>query len=120
MPIVQLRLSPWSIIMVNVMRETVNTAENNLVAVIHKVNGERHLTLKNPRFPSGCICSFGEHVDELLVCNPTYVAKKSGAKTDFRDAPHLAQELRTNHLKPVFHDSSHWSEIRVSVSGYLI
>lgn len=102
-----------------VMRETVNTAENNLVAVIHKVNGERHLTFEESTISQWLYLQLREHVDELLVCNPTYVAKKSGAKTDFRDALHLAQELRTNHLKPVFHDSSHWSEIRVSVSGYL-
>ena len=30
-----------------------------------------------------------------------------------------AQELRTNHLQPVFHDTSHWMEIRTTVSGYL-
>lgn len=36
-----------------------------------------------------------------------------------RDALHLAQELRTNHLQPVYHDTSHWMEIRTTVSGYL-
>jgi transposase len=60
-----------------------------------------------------------DKVDKLLICNPTYVAKKQGAKTDFRDALHLAQELRTNHLQAVFHDTSHWMEIRTTVSGYL-
>jgi transposase len=34
-----------------------------------------------------------EKVDKLVVCNPVYVAKKQGAKTDFRDALHLAQGL---------------------------
>ena len=29
------------------------------------------------------------------------------------------KELRTNHLQPVFHDTSHWMEIRTTVSGYL-
>jgi transposase len=46
------------------------------------------------------------------------VAKKQGAKTDFRDALHLAQELRTNHLTAVHHESSHWIELRTLVSGY--
>jgi len=102
-----------------ILRETVNTAENKLVGVIHRINGERHLTFEESTISQWLYLQLREHVDELLVCNPTYVAKKSGAKTDFRDALHLAQELRTNHLRPVFHDSSHWSEIRVSVSGYL-
>ncbi len=60
-----------------------------------------------------------EKVDRLLVCNPTYVAKKSGAKTDFRDAIHLANELRCGHLKEVYHDDSVWVQLRTSVSGYL-
>ena len=102
-----------------ILRETVNTAENKLLSVIQRINGERHLTFEESTISQWLYLQLREHVDELLVCNPTYVAKKSGAKTDFRDALHLAQELRTNHLKPVFHDASHWSEIRVSVSGYL-
>lgn len=57
--------------------------------------------------------------DSLLVCNPVYVAKKQGAKTDFRDALHLAQELRTEHLKAVYHDESKWIELRVLVNNYL-
>jgi hypothetical protein len=40
-----------------------------------------------------------DKVDRLLICNPTYIAKKQGAKTDFRDALHLANELRTNHCE---------------------
>ncbi len=60
-----------------------------------------------------------DKVDHLLICNPTYIAKKQGAKTDFRDALHLAQELRTNHLQPVFHETSHWMELQTSISGYL-
>jgi transposase len=47
------------------------------------------------------------------------VAKKSGAKTDFRDALHLANELRCGHLKEVYHDDSIWVQLRTSVSGYL-
>jgi len=47
------------------------------------------------------------------------VAKKQGAKTDFRDALHLAQEFRAGHLQGIYHDSSHWIQLRVSVSGYL-
>ena len=102
-----------------VLRETVNTSEQSLVHVINKVHGERHLTFEESTISQWLYLQLRDKVDELLVCNPTYVAEKSGAKTDFRDALHLAQELRTNHLKPVYHDNSHWSELRVSVSGYL-
>jgi hypothetical protein len=60
-----------------------------------------------------------EKVDKLVVCNPVYLAKKQGAKTDFRDALHFAQELRTNHVSPVYHHNSHRIQLRTLVSGYL-
>jgi len=58
-------------------------------------------------------------VDELIVCNPVYLSKKQGAKTDLRDALHLARELRGGHLVGVYHDTSHWAQLRVLVSGYM-
>ena len=100
------------------LRETVRTSEQNLINVIKKIQGERHLTFEESTISQWLYLSLREYVDNLLVCNPTYVAKKQGAKTDFRDALHLANELRTGHLSPVFHDDSHWSQLRVSVSGY--
>ena len=102
-----------------VHRETVNTTEKALSHVISKLNGERYLTFEESTISQWLYLQLREMVDELIVCNPAYVAKKPGAKTDFRDALHLAQELRTGHLQPVFHDSSHWHQLRVSVSGYL-
>ena len=102
-----------------ILRKTVDTSEKNLWQVIDSIQGERHLTFEESTISQWLYLSLKEKVDVLLVCNPTYVAKKQGAKTDFRDALHLAEELRTGHLKAVFHDSSHWSQLRTSVSGYL-
>jgi len=102
-----------------VLRETVNTSEKHLIQVINKINGERYLTFEESTISQWLYLQLRETVDDLLVCNPVYVAKKQGAKTDFRDALHLAQELRTGHLQAVYHDSSHWIQLRVSVSGYL-
>jgi len=102
-----------------VLRETVKTSEQSLVRVINQIHGERHMTLEESSISQWLFVQLKDKVDRLLICNPTYIAKKQGAKTDFRDALHLAQELRTNHLQPVFHDTSHWMELRTSVSGYL-
>lgn len=102
-----------------VLRETVKTSEQSLVHVINRVIGERHMTFEESSISQWLYVQLKDKVDKLLICNPTYVAKKQGAKTDFRDALHLAQELRTNHLQAVFHDTSHWMEIRTTVSGYL-
>jgi len=102
-----------------ILRKTVDTSEKNLWNVIESINGERILTFEESTISQWLYISLKEKVDRLLVCNPTYVAKKSGAKTDFRDAIHLANELRCGHLKEVFHDNSHWAQLRTSVSGYL-
>jgi len=34
--------------------------------------------------------AFSQEVDELTVCHPGYLGEKTGAKTDLRDATHLA------------------------------
>jgi len=102
-----------------VLRKTVDTSEKNLWNVIDSINGERILTFEESTISQWLYISLREKVDHLLVCNPTFVAKKPGAKTDFRDAIHLANELRCGHLREVFHDDSHWVQLRTSVSGYL-
>jgi transposase len=102
-----------------VLRETVKTSEQSLVHVINKIHGVRHMTFEESSISQWLYIHLKDKVDKLIICNPTYIAKKQGAKTDFRDALHLAQELRTNHLQAVFHDTSHWMEIRTTVSGYL-
>lgn len=100
------------------LRKTVNTSEQSLLGVINQLDGERFLTFEESTISQWLYLTLREHVDKIFVCNPTFIAKKQGAKTDFRDALHLAQELRGGHLKEVFHDDSHWSQLRVSVSGY--
>jgi transposase len=102
-----------------VLRDTVNTSEKNLSQVISKINGERILTFEESTISQWLYLTLRENVDQLVVCNPVYVAKKQGAKTDFRDALHLAQELRCGHLKEVFHSDNHWAQLRMSVSGYI-
>ena len=102
-----------------ILRKTVDTSEKNLWHVIESINGERILTFEESTISQWLYISLREKVDRLLVCNPTFVAKKPGAKTDFRDALHLANELRCGHLREVFHDDSHWVQLRTSVSGYL-
>lgn len=102
-----------------VLRKTVDTSEKNLWNVLDSIHGERHLTLEESTISQWLYLTLKEKVEKLIVCNPTYVAKKQGAKTDFSDALHLANELRCGHLKEVFHDNSHWSQLRTSVSGYL-
>lgn len=101
-------------------REQFRTTESNLIGFIRSLPpGKKHLTFEECTLAQWIYIILVEEVDELIVCNPVYVAKKQGPKNDFRDALHLAQELRTNHLKAVYHDESHWIELRTLVNGYL-
>ena len=101
------------------LRATFKTTEANLIEFVSKINGEKHLTFEECTLAQWLYVTLVDQVDHLLVCNPVYVAKKQGAKTDYRDALHLAQELRTGHLKAVYHDESHWIELRVLTNNYL-
>jgi transposase len=103
------------------VRETFPTTEANLVGFLRRLpdDATTHLTFEECHLAQWLYVTLKEHVDQLLVCNPVYLAKKPGAKTDFRDALHLAQELRTGHLKVVYHDASRWIELRTLVNGYL-
>lgn len=101
------------------LRATFPTTESNLIDFISKVEGAKHLTFEECTLAQWLYLTLIDQVDHLLVCNPVYVAKKQGAKTDYRDALHLAQELRTGHLKAVHHEKSHWIELRVLTNNYL-
>jgi transposase len=101
------------------LRETFNTSEAGLLGFLARISGEKHLTFEECHLAQWLYVLLKDQVDKLVVCNPVYLAKKPGAKTDFRDALHLAQELRTGHLKPVHHEESQWMELRVLVNNYL-
>lgn len=105
-----------------ILRKTFDTTEASLVKFVKGLPqgaGKLHLTFEECHLSQWLYLTLFEHVNELIVCNPVYLAKKAGAKTDYRDALHLAQELRTGHLKAVYHDESKWIELRTLVSGYL-
>ena len=59
-----------------------------------------------------------DEVDELVVCNPCFIAKRKGPKNDYQDALHLAQQLRGGFLNPVFHDDTFLSDLRKIVTSY--
>jgi transposase len=101
-----------------ILRDEVPTTESKLHWVIDRIQGERELTFEESTLSQWLYLTLREKVDRLVVCNPTYLPKRPGAKTDFLDALRLAQELRSNHIIEVHHESSHWIEMRVLVSGY--
>jgi transposase len=60
------------------------------------------------------------HVDKLVVCNPRKNALlKDGNKSDRIDARKLAELLRINHLKPVYHGETGIRMLRELSRSYL-
>lgn len=100
-------------------RAIVKTSEKTLLGFLAQLSGEKILAVEESHVSQWVYVLLHEEVDQLIVCNPFRLAKHQGPKTDYRDALRLAQELRGNFLKPVYHDESHWIQLRVLVSGYL-
>lgn len=59
-----------------------------------------------------------KHFRRIIVCNPAANAQYKKKKSDKLDARNLADLLRGNYLKPVFHDGSAREKFRLLVSGY--
>lgn len=100
-------------------RKTDKTSEGFLLGFVKALLGEKILAVEESHVSQWVYILLHEKVDKLIVCNPCKLAKHQGPKTDYRDALRLANELRGNYLKPVYHDESHWIQLRVLVSGYL-
>ncbi len=99
-------------------RTVVKTSEGTLLGFLGTLPGEKILAVEESHVSQWVYVLLHDKVDKLIVCNPCRLAKHQGPKTDYRDALRLANELRGNFLKAVYHDESHWIQLRVLVSGY--
>lgn len=99
-------------------RVQVPTTESQLLKVVREVDRPRKLVFEESNLSKWLFALLEREVDELLVCNVLYLAKRPGSKDDFKDALHLANELRGNHIVPVFHEKSELMEMRSLVSNY--
>jgi transposase len=99
-------------------RAVVKTSEGTLLGFLATLPGEKILAVEESHVSQWVYVLLHEKVDKLIVCNPCRLAKHQGPKTDYRDALRLANELRGGFLQPVYHDESHWIQLRVLVSGY--
>lgn len=100
-------------------RTIVKTSEGTLLGFLKTLPGEKILTVEESHVSQWVYVLLNDKVQKLIVCNPVHLGKKQGPKTDYRDALNLAQALRGNFLRAVYHDESHWIQLRVLVSGYL-
>jgi len=101
-----------------IRKAKVDTSEKNILNFISTIEGKKKLVFEESNISQWLYILLKDHLDELIVCNPYYLAKKQGAKNDYRDGLHLANELRCNHLVPVFHEDNYLIKIRTVYSNY--
>ena len=77
-----------------VCAQTINTGEKELIKFLRSLKGKKHLTFEESSLAKWLHACLENEVDELIVCNPCFIADRSGPKNDYADAKHLAQQLR--------------------------
>ena len=85
---------------------------------VRGISGKKKLTFEECELSSWLYEMFKNEDCELLVCNPVENRSYKKAKTDKLDARQLANLLRGNFLKPVYHDGSDREKLRDLMSGY--
>jgi transposase len=98
-------------------RVNVTTTETELLGFIRSLRGTKALTFEETMISQWLYVLLKNEVDHLVVCDPK-PNKYPGAKTDRIDAIELADLLRVNRLKPVFHTDEERAELRTLISGY--
>jgi len=87
-----------------VMESIVETEAATLLQFFARLRGTLAVTFEEGTWAAWLYDLLQPHVDRLVVCNPRKNALlKDGNKSDRIDARKLAQLLRGNQLKPVYH-----------------
>lgn len=98
----------------------VETQATALLAFIQGQRGTLHLTFEEGTYSAWLYDLLGRHVARLVVCDPRHNALlKSGSKDDPIDAHKLAELLRLNALRPVYHGQNSLGTLKELSRSYL-
>jgi len=98
----------------------VQTQGQALVAFIQGQSGTLHLTFEEGTYSAWLYDLLWRHVSRLVVCDPRRNALlKSGSKNDPIDAHKLADLLRLNALRPVYHGQNSLGTLKELSRSYL-
>jgi hypothetical protein len=88
-----------------VLEAILETKAETVLQFIHGLRGSLHVTFEEGTSAAWSYALLKPHVTRVLVCDPRRNALlKVGNKTDRIDARKLSELLRSNLLRPVFHD----------------
>jgi transposase len=103
-----------------VMESILETKAATLVEFFAGLRGTLSVTFEEGTWAGWLYDVLKPHVDKLVVCNPRKNALlKDGNKSDRIDAHKLAELLRVNHLKPVYHGETGIRMLRELARSYL-
>src|ERR1700731_3799643 len=103
-----------------VMESIVETKASTLLDFLHGLRGGLHVTLEEGTWAAWLYDVLKPHVADIVVCNPRRNALlNEGSKSDKIDARKLAELLRANLLRPVYHGEQGVRTLKELARSYL-
>jgi hypothetical protein len=103
-----------------VMECVIETKTITILPFIQGLRGSLHITFEEGTWAAWLYDLLKPHVTKIVVCDPRRNALlKEGSKSDRIDARKLAELLRGNQLKPVYHGEHGVRTLKELVRSYL-
>ena len=103
-----------------VMECTIETKASTILDFLQGLRGSLHVTFEEGTWAAWLYDLIKPHVAELVVCNPRRNALlKEGSKSDRIDARKLAELLRSNMVRSVYHGENGVRTLRELARSYL-
>jgi transposase len=103
-----------------VMECTIETKAITILDFLKGLRGSLHVTFEEGTWAAWLYDLIKPHVTELVVCNPRRNALlKEGSKSDRIDARKLAELLRANLVRPVYHGENGVRTLKELARSYL-
>src|SRR5579864_9157501 len=103
-----------------VMECVIETKASTVLQFLHGLRGDLHVTFEEGTWAAWLYDVIKPHVTEIVVCDPRRNALlKEGSKSDRIDARKLAELLRGNQLKAVYHGEHGVRTLKELVRSYL-
>src|SRR5271169_1273065 len=103
-----------------VMESVIETKSLTIIQFIQGLRGDLRVTLEEGTWAAWLYDLLRPHVTEVLVCDPRKNALlKAGNKSDRIDARKLAELLRSNLLRPVYHGENGVRTLKELSRSYL-
>ena len=103
-----------------VMECVIETKAITILQFVQGLRGSLHITLEEGTWAAWLYDLLKPHVTKIVVCNPRRNALlKEGSKSDRIDARNLAELLRSNLLRPVYHGEHGVRTLKELARSYL-